>query len=358
MKNTRWKFYNQTDDAWSALKEAFLNARKSICIEQFIFERDEVGQEFFECLIERARAGVKVRVLCDMVGSYGFWASSLPDTLRDAGVEVRFFNVIKPWRVHNFLSWFFRDHRKLILVDSTSGFVGGVNFRADMRNWRDTQIKVWGEITKEMQFSFEQMWNTAGEKKFLKRLRVTKRFIKGFQFLTNSPFPRKRFLYQEVVHALREAKDYVHITTPYFLPDRRLRRIFRICAHRGVDVKIILPEISDVPIVDIASGTYIEKLLRSGVKIYRYQGNTLHAKTIVVDGGWATVGSFNLNPRSLVYDYEANVVSTNEDFSREVEYYFRNDLQISKELLLQTWKNRPVLRKLKEILTLPIRRFL
>lgn len=355
---TRWHFYIRTDETWMALKEAFLNAKKTIDIEQYILERDSTGQEFIEILIRKAKEGVKIRILCDMAGSYSFYASSLPESLRDVGIEVRFFNVIKPWRIHNFFSWFFRDHRKIITVDSMLGFVGGVGIRTDMKHWRDSHIKVWGKVVEEMQHAFEEMWHIAGEKKFLQKFKKAKHFVKGFQFVSNSPHIGKRFLYQEIVQAIRGAKKYIHLTTPYFVPDRRIRRILKLAAKRGVDVKILLPESSDVPLVDWASSSYYGKLLSAGVQIFHYQGELLHAKTAVIDGEWATIGSFNLDSLSFLYNYEANMVSTNKEFADELNYYFQNDLKSAKEITLYNWKNRPDNQKLLEIITLPIRRFL
>ncbi len=358
MNSTRWHFYIRTDDTWRALKEAFLNAKKSIDIEQYIWEFDEIGQEFLELLIKKHEEGVRIRILCDMAGSYNFYASSVPQTLREIGIEIRFFNIIKPWRVHTFLSWFFRDHRKLVVIDGNLGFVGGVGIREDMKKWRDTHVKVWGDISLEMSTAFDEMWNLSGEKKFIKRFRSTKHFVKGFQFVTNSPYIRKRFLYQQIIDAIRNAKSYVHLTTPYFVPDRRLRRILRLAAQRGIDVKVLLPKESDVKIVDIAGASSYEKLLTAGVRIFHYEGEILHAKTAVIDGNWATVGSFNLDSLSFIYDYEANIISTNTEFSEELESYFKNDILISKEITLAEWLKRPFIQKLKEFLTLPIRRFL
>ncbi len=206
------------------MKEACLNARKSIDIEQYIIERDDVGSELLEILIRKRREGVHVRILADMVGSYGLFASSVPESLSAVGIEVRFFNIIRPWRIHNFFSWFFRDHRKILVIDSTIGFVGGVGFRSDMRRWRDTHVKVVGRVVEEMRHAFEEMWETAGKENFFRRMKRTRSFGHGFHFLTNSPFLRRRFIYRELLAAITKAQKNVFITTPYFIPDGRLRR--------------------------------------------------------------------------------------------------------------------------------------
>lgn len=358
MDNTHWHFYIRTDDTWRALKEAFINARKTIDIEEYIFELDEIGHEFIELLVKKRKEGVKIRILCDMAGSYGFYTSSLPEILRNIGIEVRFFNVIKPWRIRSFFSWFFRDHRKLIVVDDHLGFIGGVNIRSDMRNWRDTHLKMSGPIIREMRYAFQEMWVTSGEKKFFKRMSSTRQFIRGFQFVTNSPYIRKRFLYKELVRAIRDAREYIYLTTPYFVPDRRLRRILRMASMRGVDVKILVPKTSNYLLVDLGSASYFEKLLASGIKIFHYDGELLHAKTAVIDDAWATVGSFNLDSLSFVYNYEANIVSTKEKFALEVKQYFEDDVASSKEITLEEWKGRSMKKKFLEKLTFPIRRFL
>ncbi len=356
--STQWHFYTRTDETWKALKEAFINARKTIDIEEYILERDAVGQEFLELLIKKRQEGVRVRILCDMAGSYGFFASSLPETLQDIGIEVKFFNIIKPWRIHSFFSWFFRDHRKLIIVDGNVGFVGGVNIRKDMRSWRDTHVRVTGPITKEMQNAFHEMWFVANERKFWGRIAKTKNFVKGFQFITNSPNIGKRYLYQELIQAIRGAKNYIYLTTPYFVPDRRMRRVLRLAAKRGVEVKILVPKTSNYPLVDSGSHAYYDKLISSGIRIFQYYGELLHAKTAVIDDTWATIGSFNLDSLSFLYNFEANIVSTNALFAKEIREYFENDMTSSQEVSLSEWRKRSTTMKIKEFITLPIRRFL
>ncbi|MBY0328526.1 hypothetical protein K2Q02_00295, partial [Patescibacteria group bacterium] len=256
-----------------------MNARTSIEIEQYILDPDSIGKAFIELLIRKRQEGVHIRILCDMVGSYALYTSNIPHVLKEIGIEIRFFNIIKPWRVHTMSSWIFRDHRKLMTIDNSIGFVGGVGIRSDMKTWRDTHVKVTGSIVKEMHIAFEEMWETAGTENFWKRMKQTRRFTKGFHFLTNSPFILKRFIYQELIQAIRNSRHYVYITTPYFIPDRRLRRVLRLAAKRGIDVRILLPKHSNHEIVDRASRTIFDTLLSSGVRIFLYTEEMLHAKT-------------------------------------------------------------------------------
>jgi len=340
------------------MKEGCLNARVSIDIEQYILEKDKIGLEFLEILVRKRKEGVRVRLLCDMVGSYDLFSSPLPKALKDVGIELRFWNVVKPWRVHTIFSWFFRDHRKIMVIDKRVGFIGGVGIRGDFRTWRDTHVRVIGPVIGEMSYAFEEMWNLSQEKGVFRRLKKTRIFTKGFSLVTNSPFLRKRFFYQELVATIRNAKHSVCLTTPYFIPDRRLRRILASAKGRGVETIVLIPEKSNHMWADRAGQAYFEKLLQRGVRIFQYKGEILHAKTVVVDEDWASVGSFNLDSLSILYNYEANIVSTKPAFVEEVRGYFLADLLQSEEITLAQWLKRPRKQKMLELLTLPIRRFL
>lgn len=358
MNKTNWQFYLRSDNAWHAMKEACLNARLSIDIEQYILEKDDIGSEFLEILIQKRKAGVEIRILCDMVGSYDLFSSSVPDSLRDIGIQVRFWNIVKPWRVRSYLSWFFRDHRKMLVVDKKIGFIGGVGIRGDFKIWRDTHVKVIGPVTLEMAHSFEQMWNAASIKNSTKNTPSNKNSTGDFSLVTNSPLLRKKFFYHDLVSMIRSAKSSICITTPYFIPDGKIRRALKGAAKRGVETVILIPRKSNHIWADRAGRSYFEKLLQNKVRIFRYGGEMLHAKTVVIDGVWASVGSFNIDSLSIRFNYEANVVSTNEIFAQEVMEFFREDLVLSEELQLHEWKARPARYKLMEILSLPIRRLL
>jgi cardiolipin synthase len=268
---------------------------------------------------------------------------------------VRFFNPIRPWRMGSKLSWYFRDHRKLMMVDDRVGFIGSVGFREDMRHWREAHVRVSGSITKEMAVAFEDMWELAGAGGFFQRFERTRKFFRGFHFLTNSPVIGRRYIYDAIIYAVRNAKESISITTPYFIPDRRLRRALRHAARRGVDVRILIPHMSDVPLVDRASRWFFQGLLQAGIRIFLYREEVLHAKTVVVDEKWATMGSFNLDSLSFSFNYEANLVSTNKDFVEKLEHLFTTDLKQSEEVALRTWQKRAWQEKAKEWLASRLR---
>ncbi len=356
MENT-FKFYTWTRDTWEAMLQALRGAQTSIDIEHYIFLPDELGERFLEVIRERARAGVKVRLHLDTVGSYGMYNSQIPDELRQLGVEIKFFNVVSPWRIHNFTSWFFRDHNKIFLIDKKVAFLGGTGLQHNMATWRDTNAAIRGGVVEEVAATFEEMWNMR-EKHFFKRImKVRARTLKKY-FISNIPYFKKRFLYYAFIKAIRNARGRVWLTTPYFVPDYKFMKELRRAAKRGVDVKIIVPKVLDVYLVGTAANSFVQGLLIHGVKIYKYEKAILHAKTAVVDGGWATFGSFNLDSISFDYNFEGNVVMGEGEITEELARHFEEDLKDSREIKLEEWKRRPFINKLEEFLIIPIRGFL
>lgn len=353
-----WHFYLSGRDAWRAMLDACERAEKTIDFEQYVFSDDKISQQFIELFRRKQKQGVKVRMLCDTVGGWNLYKSSMPREMREDGVEVRFFNIVSPWRIRNFFSWFFRDHRKILVIDKSVGFTGGIGIRDDMETWRDTHVKVSGPIVLEMERVFNELWAQSVEKNFISRIKRLKTYAKGFHFVTNAPYWRKRFLYYDIVESIRSAQKYIYLTTPYLVPDSRLMRILRLAVARGVDVRIIVPKKSNMPFVERASQAHFDPLLQYGVRIFQYHHEFLHAKTAVIDDEWATVGSFNLDSLSFLYNYEGNIVSTDKTFIDEVKKHFTHDLKYTRELSLEEWRQRPFVAKFREWLVMPIKRFL
>ncbi len=351
-------FFTKTEDAWEAMLAACKEARVSIDLEQYIFTNDDVGRQFIEIFIQKIKEGVKVRLICDTVGSYYFYNSSIPQTLRAAGIEIRFFNIISPWRIHNCFSWYFRDHRKILIVDGKTAFVGGVGIRESMRSWRDTNVMVTGRIIEEIQKTFNEMWILVAEKNIFARIRRSRQQHKKINFVTNSPYPRRRFLYHQFIEAIRSSKKYVYLTTPYFVPNQKLLRTLTNAVRRGVDVRVVVPKTSDTVLVNRASHSFFYELLDSGVRIYQYPKDFIHAKTAIVDDTWSTIGSFNFDNLSFLYNHEANIVSMDRVFTKILKDQFLTDTEHSEEVTLNEWEKRPILWKLREFMVLPIRRFL
>lgn len=352
-----WKLYSNTHEAWEAMYADCEKAKESIDWEMFIFADDEIGQRFIKLFKKKSSEGVKIRLLLDMVGSYPLYISRLPEELDQSGIEVKFFNPVSPWRIKNFTSNFFRDHRKLLIIDRKIVHTGGVNIKDHMESWRDSNVRLQGEIAEEADFIFARTWRIVEKGKFLP-FKKSISYVKNFAFRTNSPHIRQRFIYNELVDVIRNSKKYVYLTTPYFIPDIRLLRVLRLAAKRGVDVRVLLPLSSDHLVVDFAAQSYFTLLLKAGVKIYCYADLMLHAKTAVVDRAWSTVGSFNLDSQSLLFNYELNVVSDSEDFAFELQEVFMKDLQQAQQVLAEEWYKRPFTRKCLEAITWPIHKLL
>jgi cardiolipin synthase len=308
MPEVTTQFYTKTSDAWDTMLSDIKSAKESIDIEQYIFVVDAVGKRFLNLLIDKARDGVKVRLLCDTVGSYTFYRSPIPEELKRVGIEVKFFNPISPWRIANFTSNFFRDHRKIMIIDNAIGHIGSDCVDERMRNWRDTHMRVIGPIVTDLKETFEVVWSHV-QNIFRIRFRRIIHFVKKFDLLTNSPSLRQRYVYQAMINNIRNAQKYIYLTTPYFVPDTRLFRVMRLAAKRGVDVRLLLPSMADHIFIDHARESYFTLALKSGIKIYLYYPEMMHAKAAVIDDVWATAGSYNLDNLSAIFNLESNIAS-------------------------------------------------
>jgi cardiolipin synthase len=353
------------------------NAKKSIDLEQYIFVDDEIGRQFIDVCIAKAAEGVRVRFLWDAQGSFSFFGSTLAEDLKKKGIDLVFFKTLIPgfFSVHNYRSWFFRNHRRSLIIDEHIAFTGSICVWEKTVDWRDMQVEVEGPVVTEMAAAFQSMWERASGRKILRHEKQLQRqlnkkkrsYIKKyggrdtneFAYETNSPVPKKRFIYYRLIETIRAAKKSVYITTPYFVPTRKLSRIIRLAAHRGVDVRIIIPKASNHPVVDIGARSFFQDMLDSGVKIFLYNGeNMIHNKTFVIDGEWAAVGSLNMDTISLLYNFEANITSTNPAFAAEITTYFNEDLAQSEEVDRLAWQRRPFIVKTPEIVVKLFRKFL
>ena len=335
-------------------------ATQTIDLEQFIFVKDEFGQRLIDICVERAKAGVKVRFLWDAAGSFTFWGSDIAQELKRSGIELLFWKTLIPsyFNVPSIRSWFLRNHRRALVIDEKIGYTGSICVQDAMKNWRDTNVRLEGPVVGRMQYEFNRMWTKARGATPQPTLAQPSPDVE-FAYITNSPAPRKRHLYRTVLSAIRAAEKHIYITTPYFVPTHRMLRAIKLAAHRGVDVRILLPEKSDhYPALDLGARSYFQTLLESGVHIFLYEGNLVHSKTIVIDDTWASVGSMNFDSVSLLYNYEANIVTSNKRFAEELSSHFATDIGSATEVSLSQWQNRFFIEKIPEILITVVRRFL
>ena len=354
-----------------AMMDAARAATTSINLETYIFDQDPVGLEFAELLIEKRRQGVVVNIIADGVGTLAT-PKEFFEHLRAGGLNVLIFNPVNPaqrpgkWQLNN------RDHRKIMVVDGRVGFTGGINisetyansslFRSRMKagtadarkvGWRDTHIRIEGPAVAALQYAFIDNWisQEAGELPKVDYFpHLAPAGDKVVRVLATTP-ERDSEIYKALLLAINEAKKSVHITSAYFVPDQQTVDALIGAAKRGVDVKLVLPGVSDHDFIKYAGQSFYDQLLKGGVHIYQLQVAVLHAKTAVIDGVWSTIGSANIDRRSFIHNYEINVVVLDPAFGLAMESAFNEDLRDSKEVTLEQWRRRPWMDRIREMLS-------
>ncbi|HTF88054.1 MAG TPA: phospholipase D-like domain-containing protein [Planctomycetota bacterium] len=342
-------------EAFPAMLEAIAGATRYVHLETYIYRNDDTGRRFQAAMIERAKAGVRVRLLYDALGSFELPESFVAE-LRAGGVHVGEFHPIAPWRDRYGFNQ--RDHMKILVVDGRVGFTGGINIGDEYMSleqggggWYDMHARVQGSIVSDLDQLFASTWARATgesvelaprshEKAPLPHMLAT--VIDNFGIRNRS---RKRIAY---LHAIRAAKKRISIMNAYFIPDRGMRRALRRAVSRGVLVELIVPGVSDVEVVLLASRYLYPRLLRGGIHIYEWPERMMHAKTAVVDGLWSTIGSYNIDRRSLFHNLEASVVIADAPFGERMQGLFDQELSKSREVTRRECAERPLFVKLKQ----------
>lgn len=327
---------------YPAWLEAIAAARTRIHFENYIIADDRIGNRFAAALIERAQAGVTVRVMYDWLGvfrkaSRAFWAR-----LREGGVEVRCYN---PPRFDSPLGWVSRDHRKLLVVDGEVGFIAGLcvadlwtgNPRQGIAPWRDTGVEIRGPALADMENAFARTWALAGPALPREELRGTEAIPAAgnvdVRVVASEPSMSGTFRLDQLVVAF--ARQRVWISDAYYLGAPTYVQALMTAARDGVDVRMLFTRSSDIPLLKIMSRAGYRSLLQAGVRIFEWNGSLLHAKTAVVDGRWARVGSTNLNFASWIGNCELDAVFEDENFARQMEEMYLQDLSNSTEIVLE-----------------------
>lgn len=334
-------------------------ARESINIEAYIFQKGELTRRFVEALTERARAGVEVRMVIDAIGSFATWESYFKE-LRAAGGRVCWYHPLRPATLAHFNN---RTHREIIVVDGRVGFVGGAGFadhwyKGHDKNprWRDSMFRVEGEMVTSIQAGFIENWLEASGEILTGREYFPKNEIKEEMdaiVIDSSPSTggstRARILFQVM---LASAQKTIHITTPYFLPDRSARaELVRAIRERNVEVRIIVPgKHSDHMLTRSSSRRLFGDLLKAGARIYEYEKAMIHAKTMVIDELWSVVGSTNFDNRSFGLNDEINLAARDEKLSARLLEDFATDLAESREVSYEEWQRRSIFERLNELL--------
>jgi len=343
------------EQAFPAMLEAIAEAKREILLEMYWFASDEVGRQFADALTAKAETGVTVRVIYDAVGSIQS-DGRMFSRLRDAGCEVEQYNPIAPWRarfrvgvVNN------RDHRKLLIVDRHVGFTGGVNLgnewapeSAGGAGWRDDTIRIEGPAVEQMCDIFDYGWRRIVEPPSADRPRLRPTVDTGdgtgsrVRVLANHYFRERRAIRQAYLRRIESAQRSVCITNSYFVPDGQIRRVLGRAVARGAEVRVIVPGKSDVFAVRHAARKLYGRLLEAGIQLYEWQGSILHSKTAVIDGRWCTVGTYNLDARSLRFNLEVVAAVEDAAVAGAMEDRFNEDLEHAKLVSYEEWRRRPL----------------
>jgi cardiolipin synthase len=353
---------------YGAMFKAIQNAKDHINLETFIFEEDEVGHRFADLLLQKQSEGVQVNLIYDSLGCLRTPASFF-QRLQQGGIRTLEYNPINPAKAREKWMLTHRDHRKILVVDGSVAFTGGVNISKVYSSstlsggehgknieeaWRDTHIQIEGPAVAEFQKLFLDTWAREkgpdlSERNYFPTLKREGNDL--VEVVGSTPGQENRITYIMYVSAFVYAENFLHLTNSYFVPDKQTVKALANAARRGVDVKIILPGISDEATVFYAGRSHYTHLLKSGVKLYEHRDAMLHAKTAVIDGVWSTIGSTNMDLWSFLRNDEVNAVILGADFANEMEALFKKDIEKSNQILLEQWKKRPLLERLRETLS-------
>jgi cardiolipin synthase A/B len=341
---------------YPAMRDAILAAESSVNMEAYIFEKGEAATMLVEAMIDRARAGVEVRLTLDWVGSFMMLFGAPLRQLRDAGCHVQFYQALRWYRVHRLNN---RTHRELLVVDGRVAFTGGAGvadqwLRPHGRRaaWRDTMARVEGPIVAALQGVFAENWLECWGEILTSPRHWPPLHSAGpteAMLVKSSPSDRStasRVVFQMLIEG---GVSSIDIQTPYFLPDKALRRALIRAARRGVRVRVIVPgKYSDQRLVRLASRRMYRELLQGGVRLYEYRPAMTHVKALMVDDAWAVIGTTNVDNRSFEHNDEVNIAVREADVTGRLRRDFEADLAACDEITLEEWGRRPALEKLVE----------
>lgn len=363
------QMFTRGQDMLDALMRDILSARRHIHIEFYIIDDDKIGNLVCNALIEKAKAGVKVRLVYDDVGCWKV-KNRFFQRMKDAGVEVEGF---LPVRFPKFTSKVnFRNHRKIVVIDGFIGYIGGMNlaeryFMPTAKNsepWRDTHLRVTGNAVAGLQRAFLTDWYVASgelikdklyypqeDEHLMRMLSDKEEYVcrKALvQIVTAIPTSTWPDIMQGMIMAIMRAKKYCYLQTPYFMPTEGMLFAIQTAALSGVDVRVMLPFKADGFLVTWASRSYIGEIMKAGVRVYLYTKGFLHAKTLVCDDSLSSCGSTNLDFRSFEHNFEVNAFIYNKDMALKMKDVFLKDQKDCTLLNVNNWRNRPFWNRMGE----------
>lgn len=353
--NNKVKVLQNGEMTFTEMLNAIDRAKEHIHTEYFIIKDSHIGRIFQQALIRKAKEGVEIRLIYDAVGSIRL-RNSFIKPLKDAGVQVKcFLPVLLPFfgaRLN------YRNHRKILVVDGKVGFTGGINIGDEYlgRNkklgfWRDTHLKIEGEAVYVLQAIFLADWHFVSDetiddlKYFPSHACYGSKIV---QIASSGPDSYWASIHQAYFAAINSARERVYITTPYLVPDDGILLSLKTAALRGVDVKLLLPIKPDHKTVFWASKSHFVELMEAGVKIYQYAKGFVHGKVFIVDNNFVSIGTANLDIRSFKLNFEVNAFIYDKEINHNLARDFSEDLRVSRQVILDEYKNRPIIHKIKE----------
>ena len=357
-RNNRVRLLMSGEEKFADLFAAIARARHHVHLEYFNFRNDSIASALFRLLAQKAREGVKVRALFD---AFGNSSNNRPlrrrhlDSIRAQGIEIVKFDPLK-FPYFNHIAH--RDHRKIVVVDGLVGYTGGMNI-ADyyihglpkIGAWRDMHVRLEGDAVRYLQGIFLTMWNKetgqhiGGPQYFPDTPAVPDSVARPVAIVDRVPHRSPRAMRQAYIAAIGSARRSVQIVNPYFVPTRSVRRALKRALRRGTQVEIMIPSVSDVPFTPEAALYYVHRLMKRGAKVYLYNGGFHHSKVMMVDSAFCTVGSTNLDARSLRHDYETNAFILHPATTAELTEMFARDRQTSTLLTPEVWRRRTPWKK-------------
>jgi len=346
---------NNGEATYEAILAALRGAKKFIHLQYYIFDDDEIGNRILDILKAKASQGVEVRMIVDDVGSWELKRSFFRN-LQSYGIEIFSFLTVRFPSLTSKVNY--RNHRKIVVVDGEVGFLGGINVADRYINgnpaygsWRDMHLRICGDAVNALQSVFFIDWYFVSQKDIADPKYFPHKEPEGdkpIQIVTSGPDSDWAGIMMGYYQSISNAKKYVYITTPYFMPGESVLMALKASALGGVDVRILIPEKSDAYFTALCTNSYIKEMLIAGVKFYFYQPGFLHSKMMVIDDEMCTIGTTNMDFRSFEQNFEVNAFIYDEQKALEVKGYFMDDLSQSKRIVLEEWRKRPRWQKAKE----------
>jgi len=355
------------NETFPAILRDIRAAKSTITSAQYLYEGGSIAREIAQAFAERGRAGVKVHILLDDHGS-GSAPAEIIDIMKQGGCEVEYFRrieaegIIFPWKL---LRYNYRSHRRVLVIDGKIGFTGGYGisdaWTGDGRtpdHWRDTNVRVEGPVVIFLQAAFAESWLETtgiaiGGENYFPRLDPVGN-ITG-QIVKSSPSGGSFQNYMLFLLSINSAKKSILITNPYFIPDDVMTEALVKAAGRGVRVEILLPGKIDSQLTYTASRSHYGPLLLGGIHVYEYKASLMHAKTIIVDSVWATIGSTNFDNRSFALNQEINLTVYNREIAQRLERIFADDLKYAERVTYEQWQSRSLYERVMEMFAFPIK---